>query len=64
MKIEFFWDVTLRRLANNNISENANILFQWKVVQKDYYQTVKEKKLQFLEEYVNKSGHRMMFHKN
>jgi len=27
MKIEFFWDVMLRRLANN-VSENGNILSQ------------------------------------
>ena len=28
MKIEFFWDVTLRRLTNSDVSKNGNILFQ------------------------------------
>jgi hypothetical protein len=25
MKIQFFWDVTLRRLANSEVSENGNV---------------------------------------
>ena len=29
MKIEFFWDVTLRLLTNSDVYKNGNILFQW-----------------------------------